>query len=314
MEEKQKHQNKQQEQPQPVESTQGIVRHREIPLWGWIAVIGYMLLIDNLPSLEFEGWALVAGWFAASAMCVINYRSCGRYHCKITGLGFLGLGVLAILEEIEVIDLEAWVIWTTLLAVLAVGFGLEYRYKSKSGSRYVVACGSKACSSSSGGDEEFCMNNNDEGDHARMYKYVPGSTLAASIITAVVLHYFFPVTTIIPFPYNLLGLLIVGLGVYLAFQSVRLLISHNTTFKPSGNPSSLVTKYLYSYSRNPIYLGDLLIALGSATILSSLSAFIAPIIFFLVVNTIIIPFEENRLQKNFGVEYERYKGSVRRWL
>lgn len=166
-----------------------------------------------------------------------------------------------------------------------------------------------------GGDEEFCMNNNDEDDYARIHKYVPGSTLAASIITAVVLHYFFPVTTIlIPFPYNLLGVLIVGFGVYLAFQSVRLLISYNTTFEAGGNPSSLVTQRPYSYSRNPIYLGMLLIALGTSTILSSLSAFIAPILFFFIVNTIIILFEENRLQKNFGIEYEKYKASVRRWL
>jgi protein-S-isoprenylcysteine O-methyltransferase Ste14 len=303
------------QQQQPVESAGRVIRHnsREIPLWGWLAVIAYMVLVDNLMPSEYEGWAIVAGWFAASAMCLVNYSSCGRYHCKITGLGFFGLGVLAILEEIGVIDLEAWVIWTTLLAILAVGFGLEYRYKSKSGSSYVVACDSKACSSS-GGDEEFCMNNDDDGDHARMYKYVPGSTLAASIITAIVLHYFFPVTTIIPFPYNLLGLLIVGFGVYSAFLSVRLLISNNTTFEAGGNPSSLVTRRPYSYSRNPIYLGFLLIALGTATILSSLSAFIAPIIFFLVVNTIIIPFEENRLQKNFGIEYEKYKASVRRWL
>ena len=257
--------------------------------------------------------AIVAGWFAAGATCLVNYRSCRRYHCKITGLGFLGLGVLAILEEIEVIDLEAWITWTALLAILAVGFGLEYRYKSKSGSSYVVACDSKACSSSRG-DEEFCMNNDDDDDHARMYKYVPGSTLAASIITAIVLHYFFPVTILIPFPYNLLGLLIVGFGVYSAFLSVRLLISNNTTFEAGGNPSSLVTRHPYSYSRNPIYLGFLLITLGTGTILSSLSAFIAPIIFFLVVHTIIIPFEENRLQKNFGIEYERYKASVRRWL
>jgi protein-S-isoprenylcysteine O-methyltransferase Ste14 len=163
------------------------------------------------------------------------------------------------------------------------------------------------------GDDQFCMNNND--DHARMYKYVPGSILGASIIIAVVLHYFFPImTVVIPFPYNLLGLLIVGFGMYIAFQSVRLLISHNTTVEAGGNPSSLVTQCPYSYSRNPIYLGLLLIALGTATILSSLSAFIAPIIFFVVVNTIIIPFEEKKLQKNFGIEYERYKGSVRRWL
>ena len=305
----------QQQQP-PVESAGHMIKHnsREIPLWSWLAVVAYMVLVDNLMPSQYEGWAIVAGWFAASAMCLVNYNSCGRYHCKITGLGFLGLGVLAILEEIGVIDLEAWITWTTLLAILAVGFGLEYRYKSKSGSSYVVACDSKACSSSRG-DEEFCMNNDDDdGDHARMYKYVPGSTLAASIITAIVLHYFFPVTTIIPLPYNLLGLLIVGFGVYSAFLSVRLLISNNTTFEAGGNPSSLVTRRPYSYSRNPIYLGFLLITLGTGTILSSLSAFIAPIIFFLVVNTIIIPFEENRLQKNFGIEYERYKASVRRWL
>jgi protein-S-isoprenylcysteine O-methyltransferase Ste14 len=300
---------------QPVESTGRVIRrnNKEIPLWGWLAVIAYMVLVDNLMPSEYEGWAIVAGWFGAGAMCIVNYSSCGRYHCKITGLGFFGLGVLVILEEVGMIDLEAWVTWTALLTVLAVGFGLEYRYKSKSGSCYVVACGSKACSSS-GGDEEFCMNNNNEDDHARIYKYVPGSTLGASIIIAVVLHYFFPITILIPFPYNLLGLLIVGFGVYLAFQSVRLLISHNTTFEAGGNPSSLVTRRPYSYSRNPIYLGFLLIALGTATILSSLSAFIAPIIFFLVVNTIIIPFEENRLQKNFGIEYEKYKASVRRWL
>jgi protein-S-isoprenylcysteine O-methyltransferase Ste14 len=306
------------QQPPPVESAEHVIRHnsREIPLWSWLAVIAYMVLVDNLMPSQYEGWAIVAGWFAASVMCLVNYNSCGRYHCKITGLGFLGLGVLAILEEIGVIDLEAWVTWTTLFVVLAVGFGLEYRYKSKSGSSYVVACGSKACSSSSsgGGGDEFCMNNNNEGDHARMYKYVPGSTLGASIITAIVLHYLFPIATMIPFPYNLLGLVIVGLGVYLAFQSVRLLISHNTTFEAGGNPSSLVTRRPYSYSRNPIYLGFLLIALGTATSLSSLSAFIAPIIFFLVVNTVIIPFEENRLQKNFGIEYEKYKASVRRWL
>src|SRR5215216_6276627 len=234
------------QQRPPVESAGRVIRrnNKEIPLWSWLAVIAYMVLVDNLMPSEYEGWAIVAGWFAASAMCLVNYRSCGRYHCKITGLGFLGLGVLAILEEIGVIDLEAWVTWTALLAVLAVGFGLEYRYKSKSGSCYVVACGSKACSSSGGGDE-FCMNNNDEGDHARMYKYVPGSTLGASIIIAVVLHYLFPVTTIIPFPYNLLGLVIVGSGMYLAFQSVRLLISHNTTFEAGGNPSSLVTRRPY---------------------------------------------------------------------
>src|ERR671924_716206 len=128
MEEEQQQQKKRQEK-QPVGSAAGhTVRRREIPLWSWLAVIGYMLIVDNLMSWEYEGWALVAGWFAAAGMCLVNYSSCGRYHCKITGLGFFGLGILAVLEEIGVIDLEAWVTWTALLTVLAVGFTLEYRY------------------------------------------------------------------------------------------------------------------------------------------------------------------------------------------
>ena len=142
--EEQKRQNKRQEQQQPIIGSTGhIFRcNREIPLWTWLAVIGYILLIDNLPSWEYEGWALVAGWFAASAMCVMNYKSCGRYHCKITGLGFFGLGILAVLDTVGVINSAAWIIWTTLSSVLAVGFGLEYRYNSKNGSCYIT-CDSK---------------------------------------------------------------------------------------------------------------------------------------------------------------------------
>jgi hypothetical protein len=136
-------QNKRQEQ-QPVEYTRNIVRHnREIPIWGWLAVIGYMLIVDNLMSWEYEGWALVAGWFAAAGMCLVNYGSCGRYHCKITGPGFFGLGILAVLDTVGVINPAAWIIWTTLFAVLAAGFGLEYRYNnSRSGSCY-IACDPK---------------------------------------------------------------------------------------------------------------------------------------------------------------------------
>ena len=134
--EEQKHQNKRQEERQPVGSDRHIVRRREIPLWGWLAVVAYMVLVDNLMPSEYEGWALVAGWFAAGTMCIANFSSCGRYHCKITGPGFYGLGVLAVLETIGVVDAPGWVTFTALIAVLVVGFGLEYRYKGKEGTCY----------------------------------------------------------------------------------------------------------------------------------------------------------------------------------
>jgi hypothetical protein len=143
--EEQKKQNKRQEHQLPIESGWHIVGHnREISLWGWLAVMGYMLLADNFMPSPYEGWALVAGWFAAGIMCLVNYNSCGRYHCKITGPGFFGLGILvAVLDKIGVINPTAWITWTAFFAVLGVGFGLEYRYNSKSGSCYIVACDSK---------------------------------------------------------------------------------------------------------------------------------------------------------------------------
>src|SRR5215211_8950746 len=119
---------------------------------------------------------------------------------------------------------------------------------------------------------------------------------------------------VLPFPYNLSRLPIVILGLYLAYQSVRQLISHKTTFEPGENPSSLVVECPYSYSRNPIYLGLLLVIAGVAITLSSLTALVAPLIFYLVVNSIVILFEEKKLLKNFGPSYESYRKSVRRWI
>ena len=119
-------------------SVESKFRRREIPLWGWLAAIAYMLLIDNLMPSLYEGWALVAGWFALGTMCLANYRSCGRYHCKITGSGFYGLGILAILDTVGLINPPAWIVYSALVAVLAVGFGLEYRFRSKCGSCYTM--------------------------------------------------------------------------------------------------------------------------------------------------------------------------------
>lgn len=123
-------QNKLQQPAEPM------VRRREIPFWGWLAVIAYMMLVDNLVPSEYEGWALVVGWFAAGTMCLANFSSCGRYHCKITGPGFFVLGILAALDATGLVSLAAWVTWTALLVVLAVGFGLEYRYRSREGTCY----------------------------------------------------------------------------------------------------------------------------------------------------------------------------------
>jgi len=44
------------------------------------------------------------------------------------------------------------------------------------------------------------------------------------------------------------------------------------------------------------------------------SSFVAPVVFFLLVNTFVIPVEERKLLASFGNEYEHYRRTVRRWI
>lgn len=71
---------------------------------------------------------------------------------------------------------------------------------------------------------------------------------------------------------------------------------------------------MYRLTRNPMYLGLLLVLVGWAIVLGSVSSFIV-LPLFVVILTVqqIIP-EEKVLEQKFGQQYRDYKQSVRRWL
>lgn len=83
------------------------------------------------------------------------------------------------------------------------------------------------------------------------------------------------------------------------------------TFK---TPRSLVTSGIFRYTRNPMYVGFLLLLVGGAMMANSWWAFIAPAGFFLVATFWYIPYEEANLRKVFGLEFEAYARNVRRWI
>jgi hypothetical protein len=89
------------------------------------------LLLDN-----YAKWAITAGWFAAGLMCLWNFKSCGRYHCAITGPGFFGLGILSLVESLGIFNPAEWIEWSIFGVVLAIGFSLEYVHKMREGTCY----------------------------------------------------------------------------------------------------------------------------------------------------------------------------------
>ncbi|MFP5406472.1 MAG: methyltransferase family protein, partial [Gammaproteobacteria bacterium] len=81
-----------------------------------------------------------------------------------------------------------------------------------------------------------------------------------------------------------------------------------------GAASSLVLGGPYRFSRNPMYLGVLLVLVGWAVYLSNVLAFVVLPLFVLYLNRYQIAPEERALSARFGASFDEYRKSVRRWL
>lgn len=134
--------------------------------------------------------------------------------------------------------------------------------------------------------------------------------LALSWPLSLVLQTEFPHQNII----HILGYALLISGTILLLGAAGLFKKIGTTVDPTKAPDQLVTTGIYKLSRNPMYLGMLLILIGAQFALSSLTGLILPISFFLIMNKIVIPREEQMVANAFGVEYHEYRMRTRRWI
>jgi protein-S-isoprenylcysteine O-methyltransferase Ste14 len=86
------------------------------------------------------------------------------------------------------------------------------------------------------------------------------------------------------------------------------------TLSPADPTKRLVVTGLYKFSRNPMYIGVMLILIGEAAFFSSRSLWVYSAIVFMAFNLFIILHEEPRLKRDFGTEYQQYGRTVRRWI
>jgi len=76
----------------------------------------------------------------------------------------------------------------------------------------------------------------------------------------------------------------------------------------------LVTGGIYRFTRNPMYVGLLLVLVAWATFLSSLWTLVGPLAFVLYITRFQIKPEESALATLFGQPYADYRAKVRRWF
>ncbi|WP_291729985.1 methyltransferase [Leisingera sp. F5] len=111
-----------------------------------------------------------------------------------------------------------------------------------------------------------------------------------------------------------LGGILLGGGLLLALLAIAEMRRQKTTVIPHQTPSRLVQSGIFSRSRNPIYLGDVLILAGLVLWFDAvLSLPLIPIFLWLLEKRFVIP-EEDRLRRTFRADWARYEQKVRRWI
>jgi protein-S-isoprenylcysteine O-methyltransferase Ste14 len=111
------------------------------------------------------------------------------------------------------------------------------------------------------------------------------------------------------------------LGASLVVLAIALFSSAVAKFRASGTPvparrptTVIVRTGPYSFSRNPIYLAFSLFQLGIAIWVNSLWLLATLVGAVALIHYVVIPKEEQYLERRFGTHYLEYKASVRRWL
>jgi protein-S-isoprenylcysteine O-methyltransferase Ste14 len=110
------------------------------------------------------------------------------------------------------------------------------------------------------------------------------------------------------------GTLIALAGALLFVLAVPEFLRAGTTVVPHAAPRALITRGIYRFSRNPIYLGDLLILTGLGLRWHAAPTPVLASAFVAVITLRFIRPEEARLRAAFGAAFDDYAARTRRWV
>ena len=145
-------------------------------------------------------------------------------------------------------------------------------------------------------------------------RLMPTTYLLMSVVAIVALHLLLPVAKVVPTPWNLVGILPLIVGVVINLVADRGFRAAQTTVRPFEKSSALVTSGVFRVSRNPMYLGFVLLLIGLALLLRSLTPYLVVVAFAALLERQFVAVEERMLAEQFGADWQRYRQRTRRWL
>lgn len=111
------------------------------------------------------------------------------------------------------------------------------------------------------------------------------------------------------------GAILILVGVAFSLWAAVTFRMHRAQIKPTSDAhNTLVASGPFLVSRNPMYLGTLVIGIGAALVAGTWLMWAVPVVLFVLDHFVIIPFEERSMERTFGAAFGAYKNRVRRWV
>ncbi len=129
-------------------------------------------------------------------------------------------------------------------------------------------------------------------------------------------HHFYPVPFLpdlgVAAPVLATGVCVAALAIGLA--GVREFHRHGTPTSPFKPTTRFVTSGVFRHTRNPMYLGFVMLTVGVAVAVNSLAFLLAAVFLAALLQLAVITPEERFLSATFGEAFETYRSHTRRWL
>ena len=158
------------------------------------------------------------------------------------------------------------------------------------------------------------IDTHENSPRSRVIRLRPPRIALALLCFAALLHWSVPSSRIPLFSNTAIAAGLSVAGFALMIRAWWLFRQAGTAVCPTEKSSRMVTGGPYAWTRNPMYLGMIAMLLGVSFFLGTLPFFCATAAYGLVINSVFCPYEEQKLECEFGEHYLRYKRQVRRWL
>ena len=148
----------------------------------------------------------------------------------------------------------------------------------------------------------------------RMINYRPPRIAMGLLLAAGVVEILIPAAWPHPQPVPIAGIVVAALGFLLMIRAWWLFRINDTAICPTADTTFLITGDVFALTRNPMYLGMVMIMLGVSLFVGGWPFYLVTIAYGLMLDAVFCRYEELKMRESFGSRYYEYAAKVRRWL